>query len=399
MMMNRAHTASRHGAAGLLLTALLSAGGCADGVQAGVDPHSFSVDTVGGIVRMHTSGSAPVWSAEPLVRLGSLEGGPQEFGSVRSVVADGDGNLYVADGQAREIRVFAPDGRHLRSFGREGAGPGEFRNLVSLAWAGDLLAANDPANARIQLFTGDGEVREKWSASATTGPPQVLRLRPAGVEEFYALVPVPRGERLESGFVRHTRAGAADTLLAPSPPAGVQRGMVCRHSDGWLRSFSFPSRPQLVYTFAPATRVASGWTESYAVSLLDAAGDTASVMSWARQPLPLDDAKWEEETEPYREMRERSPGATCEPSAPERPAHRSAFRELLFDDEGRLWVESSTESGFAWDVFSTAGEWIGTLHLPERDERVTPYVRNGVVYQVELGEMDVQFVAAYRILS
>ena len=40
-----------------------------------------------------------------------------------------------------EVRVFGLDGQHLRTFGRDGEGPGEFGDITSLAWVRDRLLA------------------------------------------------------------------------------------------------------------------------------------------------------------------------------------------------------------------------------------------------------------------
>lgn len=40
-----------------------------------------------------------------------------------------DGRFAVADAQAEEVRIFDPDGRHLRTFGGKGAGPGELQGM------------------------------------------------------------------------------------------------------------------------------------------------------------------------------------------------------------------------------------------------------------------------------
>ncbi len=54
------------------------------------------------------------------------------FGVITDVIADRDGNFYLLDAQLNEIQVYAPDGEHLRTIGRAGEGPGEFRGAFNL---------------------------------------------------------------------------------------------------------------------------------------------------------------------------------------------------------------------------------------------------------------------------
>ncbi|HEX7117712.1 MAG TPA: efflux RND transporter permease subunit [Longimicrobiales bacterium] len=161
-----------------IATLALSAAGCAADAprDGGV---RVAVDTIGGVVHVRATGPAPVLETEALVRIGTMGGvgapRPDEFGRARSVVAGADGAIYVADAQAHEVRVFGPDGRHLRTIGRNGGGPGEFASLYAFAWIGDTLAAFDPRNARIGFLSADGAWIGSVPYPAITGGPMVIR--------------------------------------------------------------------------------------------------------------------------------------------------------------------------------------------------------------------------------
>ncbi len=81
------------------------------------------------------------------------------FTSVRGVGRFSDGAVVVADRTPTDVmRVFDASGRHERSFGREGEGPGEFNS----AWgvqvvSGDTIWVGDYRPMRYQLFTRAGE--------------------------------------------------------------------------------------------------------------------------------------------------------------------------------------------------------------------------------------------------
>lgn len=67
-----------------------------------------------------------------LWRVGDSEDDGEIFGQIADVVTDQDGNVYLLDRQAVDVRMFSRAGKYLRSFGREGEGPGEFRRPVGL---------------------------------------------------------------------------------------------------------------------------------------------------------------------------------------------------------------------------------------------------------------------------
>jgi hypothetical protein len=71
------------------------------------------------------------------------------FGVVpRIFVDEAGGEIYVLDSQLHEVMVFDMGGEFLRSIGREGEGPGEFRN------PGDMYLAPDGEIGVMQVFPG-----------------------------------------------------------------------------------------------------------------------------------------------------------------------------------------------------------------------------------------------------
>ena len=92
-------------------------------------------------------------SSTPVATIGALEGSDCEiFGSIRDAVLDRDGRAIVLDGISQRVGVFDANGRCLYTLGREGEGPGEFRDARRLELAGEDLLVLDPANGRMERF-------------------------------------------------------------------------------------------------------------------------------------------------------------------------------------------------------------------------------------------------------
>ncbi|MFN8591919.1 MAG: peptidyl-alpha-hydroxyglycine alpha-amidating lyase family protein [Thermomicrobiales bacterium] len=75
-----------------------------------------------------------------------------------------DGEIYVSDGYGNScVHRFAPDGEWLQSWGRPGAGPGEFTtpHAVWIDTENRVLIADREHN-RVQLFTRDGQFLDAW---------------------------------------------------------------------------------------------------------------------------------------------------------------------------------------------------------------------------------------------
>ena len=58
---------------------------------------------------------------------GDTESDEEFFGVIGSVITDEEGNAYLLDRQLAEIKVFSAEGDYIRTIGREGEGPAEFR--------------------------------------------------------------------------------------------------------------------------------------------------------------------------------------------------------------------------------------------------------------------------------
>jgi hypothetical protein len=110
---------------GVPVAVLLTACGGAQAARLG----QAHVDTLpGGIIRV-TSDGPTAWSEAASARLveeqrfQGEDGTPSELGDPRSVAVDAGGRIYVADGKPPSIKVFSPDGKLIRTVGREGEGP------------------------------------------------------------------------------------------------------------------------------------------------------------------------------------------------------------------------------------------------------------------------------------
>jgi len=363
----------------------------------------FTIDTVAGIVTVKNQTSDDDTAPAEPVRLASIgsvgleEGGPDEFGRVNSIVSDANGHIYVADGPNFEIRVFDASGRHLRTFGRQGGGPGEFGALYSLAWIGDTLLALDPNNARISLLTPEGDPIGTWRWMPLTGSVTIIRFFQTGAKEAYTRVVRrdtlrPRDQHL----VRLIPAGPADTIAIAQPTGLQQYGVICPDA-GAIHFFAVPFAPGFLATPAPGGRVAVARTADYRIAFLDASGDTVRVVERVQDPVAVSDAEWDALMAEFRTFRERSPNARCDPAEPLRPPAMPAIRGVEFDLDGRMIVEANTAAGPVFDIYDREGIHQARIRAPIRDERVPPYFRDGIAYLVMRDSLDVQSVVSYRL--
>jgi hypothetical protein len=80
------------------------------------------------------------------------------FGLISRITTDEAGNVYLLDTQLSEVKVFSPAGEYVRTLGREGEGPGEFRRPTGLFFVpGGNLGILQAAPPKIVLLTKEGD--------------------------------------------------------------------------------------------------------------------------------------------------------------------------------------------------------------------------------------------------
>lgn len=75
-----------------------------------------------------------------------------DLGRFTDVATDSNGNVYIADSNQSNIKVFKPEGDFLKTLGREGKGAGEFTNIQNIQINNSSLYAYDDSKNELSFL-------------------------------------------------------------------------------------------------------------------------------------------------------------------------------------------------------------------------------------------------------
>lgn len=366
---------------------------------------------------------SPLWSDTARLvadwMIGEIEGAEAyQFSQVAALAVDRNGAVFVVDGGSTTIRKYSAEGRHLFSFGREGAGPGEFRyaNGISVLPDGRILLRAG-RNQRINVYDPAGTPIAHW---AIPGPEASSRgalvTDTAGTVYAAITLLVSGGDRpFQLAFARLTEAGQIrDTILVPQ-----RYERTCpRETLDASYGLRVPQTPSVLWTFS-AAGVIVGCNQSYQFDVIGLDGSVRRIVrSW--DPIAITPAEqrfWTDGLTAQMRMLQ-DPGWRWTASGV--PDRKPAYRALYAGERGRLWVRTAqpgresdrpermpetypdkffTEP-IGFDVFEASGEYLGPVAVPEgfRD-RPVPVFRGDTVWAVVTDDDGVEYISRFRLTS
>lgn len=384
-----------------------------------------AVDTIGDTVVVRTV-SGQVWESDRTlvseVSIGVLEGQDEyQFGRLRAIAVDRDGRMYAYDSHVPVLRVYSPAGIWLRDVGREGEGPGEYKQPDSgLAILPDgRVALRDPGNGRITLYSGDGEYDGFYRIAGSFNTSSPLTADTSGALLTHIVMNL--GESVfewKAGLARYFLDGSADTLAAPD--RGYEEAQVSAEREGSMSVNGVPFAPNQVTAYSPRGYFLIGISEDYTFDLLRPEGVLRIRMPY--EPVPVDPGEADAERKATVDnFRQNYPGWKW--NGPPIPDHKPAYQGLYPADDARIWVHVPAPSrrymdaeeqraeeerlGSAvnpyrepvrFDVFEPSGEYLGRVDTPEGFSlRPRPVFRGDTVWATVRDEYDVQRLHRFRL--
>lgn len=366
----------------------------------------------------------PAWSTgrewrlseKPTLDIGGGTGADYQFGRIVGATRLSDGRVVVADQSTLQLKFYDASGRHLKSVGGKGQGPGELSDLHTIArLAADSIAVEWRDMASIFAPSG------AFVRSVRFGP-----FAPGALQTPFAyslgrfdngtavVADFPQGERGPAGARQWVdsaslflvdRAGRVVRPLGRAPFVVFVAGA----TNPWPLDFG----PQAVYA-SSGRAFYFGFSDEYAIRVYDAEWKLDQIIRRAWTPRRLTGPELDTYVDGWMHMWSKKTGAGRDAERKEMrekpyPEFLPAYSAILATPTGEIWVREPDLTGApgcwclaglstvpsTWSVFDADGQWLADAAMPPRF--IPLEIGADYVLGRSRGADDVPHVVTYRL--
>lgn len=337
----------------------------------------------------------PAWSTgrewrlseKPTLDIGAGTGADYELGRIAGATRLSDGRLVVADQSTLQLKFYDPSGRHLKSVGGKGQGPGEFREFNTITrLAGDSIAVEMNGMATILAPSG-AFVRNVQFGPFPEGVLQIPFVMTLGRFDNGTAVVIdyPQGQRGPAGARRWVDSSSlflVDRAGAVVRPLGKAPVVVFVAGPSYPSPLDFgPDAPHA----ASGRAIYLGFSDQYAIRVYNSDWKLERIIRRAWTPRPLTGRDLDTYVDGWMQMWSKKAGAEREAERKEMraeayPEFLPAYSAILATPTEEIWVREPDLTGAPgcwclaglstvpskWSVFDAGGRWLGDVAMPPR---------------------------------
>ena len=334
------------------------------------------------------------------------EGSPGELADTRGLAADEAGNVYVMQSQPTRIAVFGPDGTYLRDIGREGDGPGEFRNGM-LGIVGDTLFVQDPNNTRLSTFLTNGTYIASYPSQCCWFTSRLPVLADGRVMIMGPPPSSPGEDARGAYYLTRMNGEVTDTIVMPPdrPEEANDYWEVVRRSgdNTSINRSSIPMRANDQAEVRPDGKVVRGRTDTYRLVIGNDFTDSVRVIVASAPSLPVSDAQrdsaYQAALESQREDWREAFAEVAKLS--DIPSSWPLWSRMTIDRDNNMWVSLPGDRGphSMYQVFNADGVLLGSVPAVDGGRILNGFWTREWIYVGTEDENGLPIIRVYRIVK
>ncbi len=305
------------------------------------------------------------------------------FSGLQHTQVDEDEYIYAADWKETLIKVYDQNGKHVRSFGRKGQGPGEIGLPFYLGiFQGNKVVVNDRANAKFIFYSREGELLKEVPMGKYRS---ITRFKVDSEGNFYTIFGT-----FDEGKVTYELKKFSPELVPLATFA----------------TFDVTRTRRVVPAFAPPLFIQTTRDENivwldfaeYKITLMNREGKALRRIIKDFDPVRITKAEEERLIQQTWGDRGIRPGYKFEVPKNFPPAHT-----FYVDDEGRVFVrtydhiEKDGDQLVRYDVFDSEGRYVAKFHHP-RGETFQAIRKNKLYVRVEEEVLGMDLLRRYSLI-
>jgi hypothetical protein len=285
------------------------------------------------------------------------------------ITSDDEGNVYICDAKANNIKKFDAQGKYLATIGKAGQGPGDFSMPYQIVYSNNLIVVLDLGNRRLCAMSPDGNFLFSKKLPTNLGYPIKMEALSNGnlIMEMEKMFPAePERSQLTSLVLLSSEDfEPLDTVYSHD----VWKHKFMQIQGGGV-NLPQPYCPSVYWDVGQKGEIVAGFSDDYKISIIDIPKKLHSTFSRKYVPLKV---TAEDRQNFFNALLSVSSDGASE-KVPEYvventkfPKYRPAFNNILIDSEGNILVHALTEkdknSTDSFDVFNPQGDFIASVQI------------------------------------
>jgi len=270
------------------------------------------------------------------------------FSQIRSVQVDEEENIYVLDSKEVCVKIFDKNGKHIRTFGKKGQGPGEIQSPSRMYLAaGKEIMIYDSANNRLSFYSLDG---------------RCLREIPTGKYRFSRAIPDSKGNIITQTLVLGERFVSEIQKYDSNLNLIVKIEAIEEESAPYVLTLVSPT---LNVRLMKNDNIVWGYPLKYEIYVVNPEGKTIRKIVKDYDPVKITEEEKQELIKEFFGEQGAPPGYKIE-----FPKSYYPYYFFICGDEGKIYArtyERDKEGNFYYDVFNPEGRYVARFSLPEID--------------------------------